>query len=104
MSYFLPIELLHGVTFSLSRVATVDFVQAALPEAWLTTGQQILLVAGPQGIGGGLGALGGGWFMDAHGGNVYGMYMYGTEGVYVGGWFMHAHGGKLTYQCAAITD
>ena len=77
VGYFLPIELLHGVTFSLSRVVTVDFIQAALPDAWLTTGQQVLLVIGPQGIGGGFGAL-------------------------LGGWFMHAHGGKVTYQCAAI--
>ncbi|KAL1526668.1 hypothetical protein AB1Y20_015372 [Prymnesium parvum] len=65
---FLPIEFLHGVTYSLSRAATVDFIQAALPAAWLTTGQQILLVTGQQGIGGGLGALAGGWYMSQHGG------------------------------------
>ena len=65
---FLPIELLHGITFSLARTASVDFVRAQLPAEWLTTGQQILMVVGPQGVGGGAGALAGGWFMHLHGG------------------------------------
>ena len=36
----------------------------------MTTGQQLLMMAGPQGIGGGLGALLGGRFMRAHGGQT----------------------------------
>ena len=66
--WFLPIELLHGVTFSLSRAATVDFTTTALPPGWLTTGQQVLVNLGPQGLGGGLGALLGGAHMAAYGG------------------------------------
>ena len=66
--WFLPIELLHGVTFSLSRAATVDFTTTVLPPGWLTTGQQVLVNLGPQGLGGGLGALLGGSHMAAYGG------------------------------------
>ena len=50
VGYFLLIELLHGVTFSLSRSASVDFIHASLPGAWLTTGQQILMNVGQQGV------------------------------------------------------
>ena len=74
---FVPIELLHGLTFSLMRAAVVDFTQSALPDAWLTTGQYAAVALGPQGLGGGLGAL-------------------------LGGMYMRAYGGKQTYALAAL--
>ena len=69
-TWFLACECLHGVTFSLMRLSAVDYVRTALPPAWLTTGQLVLVTLGPQGAAGGLGALLGGMYMQRRGGRA----------------------------------
>lgn len=64
----LAIEPLHGFTFALAWTANVDFMTHALPHSWLTTG--MMLIDNTQRcIGGGIGAVVGGWYM---GGGVIG--------------------------------
>ena len=62
--WVLPIELLHGISWSLFWVVSVEFVERLVPAQWLATGQS-LLYAAYYGIGAIAGNLWAGYLLDA---------------------------------------
>lgn len=68
--WVLPAELLHGVTFSLSWAAIASFAALHAPPGWKSTAQGIAS-ATFFGLGFGIGALGGGYIIEAIGVRTY---------------------------------
>ena len=79
INYIFALEILHGLTISTMWVASVDFAAAIAPGEWSTTVQTILSTS-VWSIGGGLGPIIGGWFMQQHGA----ILMYRSAGIMVG--------------------
>lgn len=67
--YIFALEMLHGVTFALMWVAAVDAARVLTPPGWGTTIQS-LLGSLYGNLGQGIGAIVGGYVMDAYGGVI----------------------------------
>ena len=65
--WVLALELLHGITFACMWIAAVEYVKVLSPPAWVATGQ-LLLSALKGCLGGGAGAVVGGWAYTKYGG------------------------------------
>ena len=67
VNYVLLLELLHGITFACMWIAAVEYVKILSPPEWVATGQ-LLLSALKSCLGGGVGAVLGGWAYTRWGG------------------------------------
>jgi len=91
--WILAMETLHGITFACMWSVAVDYARAMLPMTWASTAQTILLVV-LDCVGGGIGALVGGYVMHHHGGRVLYTYsgLIGTIGLAIHLAYMAKHG------------
>ncbi len=78
--WILCLEVMHGVTFACMWSAAVEYAREGLPKEWASSAQSIL-VAALSCVGGGTGAIVGGWVMEHHGAR----YMYRGAGFIASG-------------------
>lgn len=78
--YILCLEILHGVTFACMWTAAVEYAKGMVPKQWASSAQSTLS-ATLGCVGGGTGAIIGGYVMEHHGGK----YMYRGAGFILSG-------------------